>query len=152
MRKSLSIHYDFKLRHVNPSGTKQFQDINIHEMIDFCIDNLMDVQDKKRYYKAIVQFLEKETNFQVFLEKAAFINLIINRPCTPPTILGQYRPTITAVSEEARYIKIKSSILGIRYHYNEKGTLMIDGPNGARQKYSKIKKETFSWHICPTMI
>lgn len=152
MRKSLSIHYDFKLPHVNPSGSKQFKDINIYDMIEFCIDNLMDVQDKDRYRKGIIQYLEKETNFQTFLEKAAYLSLIVNRPCTPPTIIGQYCPTVTAADEEARYIKIKSSILGIRYYRNEKGKLIINGPNGARQKYSKIKKESFSWRMGQPMV
>ena len=152
MRKSLSIHYDFKLSHVNPSGSKQFKDINIYDMIEFCIDNLMDVQDKDRYRKGIIQYLEKETNFQTFLEKAAYLSLIVNRPCTPPTIIGQYCPAINAADEEARYIKIKSSILGIRYYRNEKGKLIINGPNGARQKYSKIKKESFSWRMGQPMV
>ena len=50
------------------------------------------------------------------------------------------------------YVKIKSSILGIRYWINEDGALIINGPNGARQKYSKIKKEAFSWKICQSMV
>ncbi|WP_075876965.1 type II CRISPR RNA-guided endonuclease Cas9 [Merdibacter massiliensis] len=151
-RKALSIHFDFKLAHIHPSGQKKFQDVDIHEMINFCVDNLMEVQQKERYYKGIVQFLEKETNFQTFLEKAAFLNLVVNRPCTWPMIFGQFCPTASAIGEEARYIKIKSSILGIRYAYNEKGTLLIDGPKGAVQKYSKIKKEAFSWKICKSMV
>ena len=152
LRKSLSIRFDFKLRHIHPSGTKKFQDVDIYEMIHFCVDNLMDVHDQERYYKGIVEFLEKETNFQTFLEKAAFLNLVVNRPCTPPTIFGQFCPTASAVGEEARYVKIKSSILGIRYWINEEGALLIDGPNGAVQKYSKIKKEAFSWKICQSMV
>ena len=84
--------------------------------------------------------------------KAAYVNLVVNRPCTPPTIFGQYCPTASAADEEAQYVKIKSSILGIRYWINEDGVLIINGPNGARQKYSKIKKEAFSWKICQSMV
>ena len=152
MRKSLSIRYDFKLRHINPSGTKKFQDIDIYDMIHFCMDNLMDIHDQERYKKAIVEYLEKETNFQTFLEKAAYVNLVVNRPCTWPSIFGRYCPTVSAADEEAQYVKIKSSILGIRYWINEDGALIINGPNGARQKYSKIKKEAFSWKICQSMV
>ena len=50
------------------------------------------------------------------------------------------------------YIKIKSSILGIRYIYNENGKLLISGPRKAPGKYSKIKKEKFSWKICSDVL
>lgn len=152
MRKSLSIRYDFKLRHINPSGTKKFQDIDIYDMIHFCMDNLMDIHDREYHRESIVEYLEKETNFQTFLEKAAYVNLVVNRSCTPKAIFDRYRPSANSIKEEAQYVKIKSSILGIRYWINEDGALIINGPNGARQKYSKIKKEAFSWKICQSMV
>ena len=152
MRKALCIHFDMKLRHINPSGKTQFKDLPIQKVVEFCLDNLMDIDDKERYKKAIVKMLEQETSMQSFLEKAAFIQLVVNRPCTPPTIFGQYCPTATAVNGDEQYIKIKSTILGIRWQYNEKGNLMISGPNGAIHKYSKIRKEPFSWKICKSVI
>ena len=56
-------------------------------------------------------------------------------------VLTSKHGTASAADEEAQYVKIKSSILGIRYWINEDGVLIINGPNGARQKYSKIKGE-----------
>lgn len=152
MRKALCIHFDMKLRHINPSGKTQFKDLPIQKVIEFCLDNLMDINDKERYKQSIVKILEQETSMQSFLEKAVFIQLVVNRSCTPPTIFGQYCPTATAVNGDEQYIKIKSTILGIRWQYNEKGNLMISGPNGAIHKYSKIRKEPFSWKICKSVI
>lgn len=56
------------------------------------------------------------------------------------------------MEQESYYIKIKSSILGIRYTYNENGKLLISGPRKAPGKYSKIKKEKFSWKICSNVL
>lgn len=81
------------------------------------------------------------------------MNLIVNRKCSP---LDRYRPGTDIVkknnNEDAQYIKIKSSILGIRYTYNENGKLLISGPRKAPGKYSKIKKEKFSWKICSDVL
>ena len=58
----------------------------------------------------------------------------------------------TNKENKAQYVKIKSSILGIRYTYNENGKLLISGPRKAPGKYSKIKKEKFSWKICSDVL
>lgn len=79
----------------------------------------------------------------------AYLDLIVNRNCTPPTIVDRYIPVAGSIDDKtdaenkAQYIKIKSSILGIRYTYNENGKLLISGPRKAPGKYSKIKRKSF---------
>lgn len=151
-RKKYAKEFDFKMSNINPNGSKSFKDYSIQQLIDFGFNHLMDVHDRERYQKAIYNILSKETIYQTFLEKMAFLDLIVNRENTWPKIIGQYQPKIGAIDSEAQYIKIKSSILGIRFGYNEKGTLMISGPKKAPYKFSKIKKEKFSWKITKGMV
>ena len=49
-------------------------------------------------------------------------------------------------------VKKDIPLLGIRYTYNENGKLLISGPRKAPGKYSKIKKEKFSWKICSDVL
>ena len=84
---------------------------------------------------------------QKFLQKVAYLNLIVNRNCTPRSIIGQYVPSVNKVDNQAEYIKLKYSPLGIRYQYNDQGKLMISGPKKKPGMYSKIKKEPFSWKM-----
>ena len=157
-KKELATRFDFKLNKINPDGTKKFSDYKIKEIIDYSIDNLMDIRDIGRYRKTIEKLLSDKTNYQEFLEYMAYLDLIVNRNCTPPTIVDRYIPVASTIDSKEdkkninQYIKIKSSILGIRYWYNEKGTLIISGPKMATGKYSKIKKEDFSWKICSDML
>ena len=145
--KALAVHFDFKLGKINPNGQKKFSDYNIDEIINFCLDNLMEIEDHKRYDQTIRKVLKEEKQLYSFLEKTAYLNLIVNRNCTPPTITGQYLPTANTVDSEAEYIKLKYSPLGIRYQYNDQGKLKISGPKKKPGMYSKIKKEPFSWKM-----
>lgn len=157
-KKELVGQFDFKLPKINPDGKKKFSDYKISEIISYCVDNLMDIRDLNRYKGTIEKILKEKTNYQEFLETMAYLDLIVNRNCTPPTIVGQYLPVAGSIDDKtdaenkAQYIKIKSSILGIRYTYNENGKLLISGPRKAPGKYSKIKKEKFSWKICSDVL
>ena len=155
-KKELATHFDFRMSKINPNGSKKFTDYKIEEIIEFCIDNLMDIQDKERYEKALYDNLNKITNYSEFLETLAFFNKIINKRCTPPTIIKQYLPVINSdevkKDSNAEYIKIKSSILGVRYENNGDNKLIISGPKVAPQKFSKIKKEKFTWNIRENVI
>lgn len=150
-KKELATQFDFKLSKINPDGKKKFSDYKIQEIIDYSIDNLMDIDDVERYRKSIEKELSSKKKYQEFLEMMAYLDLIVNRNCTPPTIIGQYLPVAGSIDEKednnSHYIKIKSSILGVRYTNNENGKLIISGPKKAPQLYSKIKKEDFSWNV-----
>ena len=150
-KKELATKFDFKLSTINPNGTKKFSDYEIDEIIEFCIDNLMDIDDVDRYKNSIYKDLCGFTKYQEFLEELSFINKIVNRKCMYPSMEVMYKPTIHNKEikkyPDAEYIKIKSSILGIRYEDNGNDKLIISGPKNASQKYSKIKKEKFTWNI-----
>ena len=100
-------------------------------------------------------------NFWEYLESLSFVGLVINRPCTPKEFNGRYRPVVNNtvikpknihdLKNDTEYIKLKYSILGIRYWSTGNG-LQIAGPNHAVNQYSKIRKEKFSWRICPEVI
>lgn len=142
-----------KWQKLNPEGKKKFSDYKIEKIVDYCIDNLMDIRDIERYRNGVYELLKKQEKYQEFLETMAFVQLIVNRKRTWPKVICQYAPRInTDMESESYYIKIKSSILGIRYTYNENGKLLISGPRKAPGKYSKIKKEKFSWKICSDVL
>lgn len=157
-KKELAGQFDFKMPKINSDGKKKFSDYKITEIISYCVDNLMDIRDMNRYKGTVEKILKDKTNYQEFLETMAYLDLIVNRNCTPPTIVDRYIPVAGSIDDKtdaenkAQYIKIKSSILGIRYTYNENGKLLISGPRKAPGKYSKIKKEKFSWKICSDVL
>jgi len=163
LRKEMAIRFDFKEYIVNPSGHRKFNDYAIDELLEFCLNNYLDLDDLEKQTKLVInKFMEMmnkqkskvgKIDYQWFLETIVYLNLIVNRKCSP---LDRYRPGTDIVkknnNEDAQYIKIKSSILGIRYTYNENGKLLISGPRKAPGKYSKIKKEKFSWKICSDVL
>lgn len=163
LKKEMAVRFDFKEYIVNPSGRHKFGDYAVKELFDFCLDNYLGLEDPKYQRKLVSNtfndMMKKQMNtggkinYQWFLETIVYLNLIVNRKCSP---LDRYRPGTDIVkknnNEDAEYIKIKSSILGIRYAYNENGKLLISGPRKAPGKYSKIKKEKFSWKICSDVL
>lgn len=163
LKRELADKFDFKEYIVNPTGHHKFTDYTIDELLEFCLDNYLDFDNPEKQTKLVVnKFMEMmnkqkskegKIGYQWFLETIVYLNLIVNRECSP---LDRYRPGTDIVkkknNEDAQYIKIKSSILGIRYTYNENGKLLISGPRKAPGKYSKIKKEKFSWKICSDVL
>ena len=146
-QKELALHFDFKFPKINPDGKKKISDIGLSAIIEYAVENLMDVENPTRYNASLKAILKKETSYKSLLEKMAYLELIVGRNCLPPTIVERYLPVINTPGLEAQYIKIKSSPLGIRWSHNDKGKLMIAGPKGHRNMYSKIKKEKFSWEL-----
>lgn len=146
--------FNIRIGRNKSSNAIPFSEVNKDELITYCMDNLMAINDVDRYGKAIRDNLKKCLSFNNFLETMAFFNLIINRECTPPTIVGQFMPVADRFKsdEDGQYFKVKASILGVRFHKNEDGKLVISGPNRAANKFSKIRKEDFSWRICRDMI
>lgn len=131
-----------------------FEEIDKNKLIRFCIDNLMAIEDLEKYEDAIYEILTDEKTLNSFIEKIAFLNLIVNRKCTPKSITKQYTPAANnpKFDENSQYVKLKYSPLGIRYSLNESNKLLIQGPKYHEYAYSKIKKEDFSWRICTEVI
>ena len=109
---------------------------------------------KKKYSKAIAGIFGNDKNptrLGDYIELLRFYNLIISRPLTPPTIIGQNKPSINNESisddEDTEYVKLKYSPLGIRFIDNKPGKLIISSPKGKQGAFKKIKRENFSWNI-----
>lgn len=154
-KRSIVEQFNIKDKFLNPLGSTLFNEVNKQQLVDYCIDNLMAVEDVARYKKGIFELLKGQSTLYSFVEEMSFLSIIVNRKCTWPKILCQYCPkanTPYSENEDGQYFKVKASILGVRFHKNEDGKLVISGPNRAANKFSKIRKEDFSWRICRDMI
>ena len=154
-KRSIVEQFNIKDRFLNPLGSTLFNEVNKQQLVDYCIDNLMAVEDVARYKKGIFELLKAQSTLYSFVEEMSFLSIIVNRKCTWPKILCQYCPkanTPYSENEDGQYFKVKTSVLGVRFHKNEDGKLVISGPNRAANKFSKIRKEDFSWRICRDMI
>lgn len=154
-KRSIVEQFNIKDRFLNPLGSTLFNEVNRQQLVDYCIDNLMAVEDVARYKKGIFELLKGQSTLYSFVEEMSFLSIIVNRKCTWPKILCQYCPkanTPYSENEDGQYFKVKTSVLGVRFHKNEDGKLVISGPNRAANKFSKIRKEDFSWRICRDMI
>jgi len=90
-------------------------------------------------------------NIYDFSATLAYWIMIANISYAPPTLEKQNTPAANnediSKNPDAEYVKLKYNILGLRFANNEKGTLIISGPNGYQNGYKRIKKEDFSWKI-----
>ena len=161
-KKMIEEQFSLKNKYNNDLNARLFKDIDPDQLIDYCLDNLIVIEDRKRLEASVKKFLKTHmNNFWEYLESLAFVGLVINRPCTPKEFDGRYLPSVNnnAIKpknsrdskNDTEYIKLKYSILGIRY-WNAKNGLQIAGPNRAVNQYSKIRKEKFSWQICREVI
>ena len=144
-KKSLLNHF------VSNGEFKELEKIDKKIITNYLINELMEIEDIDRYYSALIDKVGKINNINKLVEVSSYYALLTRRKNTPPTIDGRYLPVINyndiSVYEDAYYIKLKYSPLGIRFAYNEKGKLIISGPRNHINAFSKIKKEEFSWNL-----
>ncbi len=133
------------LTNKNQNGIN-YQELKINEVVQYLKDERILLCDSKHDI-AIHNMLSKSKNIFDLTEKIAFLIKIINRPHTPPGIFGQVLPTannnLISNNLDAEYVKIKSSFLGVRFNYNNKGKLMVKSPKEKRGAYKLIKREKF---------
>lgn len=155
-KKSIIAEFNIKDYSNSNENAIPFKDINKEQLIDYCLDELMEIENRERYEKTIHALLEKETNLYSFIEKMSYLSIVTDRKNIPPTITGQFMPVAHSDSIktdfDAQYIKLKYSILGVRFKKDDNGKLFIAGPNKAIQCYTKVRKEKFSWRICKEVI
>ncbi len=139
---------------LNPNGI-DYVDLKVEEIMEFLEKERILIFDEK-HKATILSLLSKCKNIYELSESVAFLGKIINRPHTPPVIFGQVLPTsnnnLISKNPDAEYVKIKNSILGVRFSNNHKGKLIICSPKEKRGAYKKIKREKFSWKIGKTDI
>ena len=133
----------------NPNGIN-YSDLKIKEILDFIVKERI-IFFEEKHKETFLSLLSNCKNIFELSEFIAFFGRIINRPHTPPVIFGQVKPVannnLISKNSDAEYVKIKSSILGVRFNNNNKGKLIISSPKERIGAYKKIKREKFSWKI-----
>lgn len=131
---------------------KEFKDNDKKAMIQEINSRYWFLENNDKKLNAVFDKAKECKNLFELSNSLAFYGLIINRPGTPPTITGQYKPTISSGMKDDSdyYIKLKYNILGIKAKLNENNKLVIYSPTG--NGYSKIKKEKFYWQISKNLI
>ncbi|MDY4739241.1 type II CRISPR RNA-guided endonuclease Cas9 [Absicoccus porci] len=160
-KNKLKIEEHFNMKQDNNSIL--FQKLNKEELIDFCFQEIVHINNYSVSRKYIINFFnskDRMKNIFSFLENLSYVQLVMGTPFRSVDPEPRIRPSVNTFikstcknenKNDAEYIKLKYSVLGIRFKSTENG-LQIAGPNRAVNQYSKIRKEKFSWQICPEVI
>ena len=142
-------HFNLRTRE-NKDGLN-INDITKDAIVSYVAKSFWNIDPKDKRCASAVKKIEKETKLNVIADQLAYIGLIINRPGTPPTIDGQYKPVANAdiikADPDAQYVKLKYSILGLKFDISPKGKMIVSSPEAKRGAFKKITKEEFSWKI-----
>ncbi|MFV0382019.1 MAG: type II CRISPR RNA-guided endonuclease Cas9 [Breznakia sp.] len=151
--------YDIRNKDISDSDVKKGIEIYLYEKF---------IEGKEQYNKffaAIKKALHaKDKNIYECIKDTCYLIYLLNEICLddlPPTIIEQNSPVInrTGLMEDAQYVKVVYSPLGIRYaRKNVEYTLgndevkrvialNISGPKDAKNHFKLIKKETFTWQL-----
>lgn len=137
-------------------GDIAFEETNKAELIDYINENLLGINDYPNFEKNLKERLKDEKNLLSLTRKYVYLTTIANRGNVPPTIDGQYKPTINnneiKKNPDAEYVKLKYDILGLRFGNSSNGKLIINSAHGTCGKYKKIKKERFDWTISKLVV
>ena len=111
-------------------------------------------KQNEKFISEIIQVFGNEKNkmrLSQYVEMLLYYKLILDRPLTPTSITGRIRPVVNnneiKKNENAEYVKLKYSPLGIRFIDNKPGKLIISSPKEKQGAFKKIKRENFSWNI-----
>ena len=142
--------YDLKTNQ-NLGGT-EFKDIDKSVFVDYVNSKYWSLEEKDKKIKSVLKIVSKDSNIFDLSNHLSYLDLIIHRPGTPPTIIGQVLPSINnkdiTIDENAQYVKLKYNILGLRFIQSPDGGLIIQSPKELPGAFTQIKKENFSWKIC----
>ena len=146
----MELNKQFNLKTASNKKGLRFEELSIIECADFLAKEVYCLKDYEAYRNAILKNVEKERNKYNFCNHLAYVLLCADRKNIAPTIFGQYMPTANnndiSKNKDAYYIKLKYHLLGLCFE-NADGKLVIKGPEGKKEGFSKIRKEEFSWKI-----
>lgn len=129
----------------------EFIDLNKAELINYVHENLFPIENYDRYINTLLKKMKDEKNLDRFCYRLVYYISIANRKNIPPMIDDRNVTTANndsiKMNPDAEYIKLKYHHLGLRFGYNDKGTLLIEGPKGKPNAFKKIKREKFSWKM-----
>ena len=156
--------YDEKGKPIN-----DFENISKLEVVQFCCSQNIITFPSDEFIKSVIvnaRGIKGLYNFSLFL---AFVDASAMWRDQSSIYNGRFRPSVTAKVEnnlskankkilnDSEYVKIKCSVLGIRWDNarvdeDKIHKINISGPRKLPQLFSKIKKEDFSWNISKKMI
>lgn len=140
----------FSIKYGKNQGV-DFRDVSINELISYVNENIYEIGNFSNFEKTIRNRLKDEKNLISLCRKYVYLASIANRNNVPPTIDGQYLPTVNNNTikndEDAEYVKLKYDILGLRFGNSVNGKLIINSAHGTCGKYTKVKREKFDWKI-----
>ena len=146
---------EFKLKTKSNKEGKNFTDYDNNAYVNYVATFIWKISLDDPRIKTVKLKVKDDKNLFELSNHLAYLGLIINRPGTPPTIDGQFKPTVNPkiISDPNNYyIKLKYNILGLRFVDNGDGKLIIQSPKEIQGAFSKISKEDFSWKIGKDMV
>lgn len=134
----------------NPEGTP-FTEINKGDLVADVAETYWQLAFSDKKVQTAIEMLKEDKTLNALSNHLAYISLIINRAGTPPTITGRYLPVVNSNlikdNPNTQYVKLKSTILGIRAYTINDGKMIITTPDKAPGQYKKITKENFTWNL-----
>lgn len=149
IRNRLIKEYNLKTK-ANKEGV-DYKEIGKSVFVDFVNRNYWNLDATDKRVQNVYEKVENDKNIYELSNHLAYLGLIINRPGTPPTITGQYKPVadnkIIKANPDAQYIKLKYNILGLKFISNPDGKLIVVSPKEMAGAFKQIKKENFTWQL-----
>ncbi len=148
----------FNIRTKSNKSGNFFKDLNIEKLVHYTVESIWGPYSEMdgAKLKTLIKNVKESNRIFDLANVLSFYELFTMNPGLPPTITGQYMPSINyrliKGDEDAQYVKLKYNILGLRFSHNSDGKLMIDSPKEIQGAYSKIRKEEFSWSISKEML
>ena len=149
VRKKLIDVFNLKSK-FNPEGEEFKKDAKknyldyVNRMLNWHLDN----QKLSRVFNQ----LKNDNTIYTFSNHIALIDLLLRQKITIfENNDGRIRFSATEhlkMYKDAQYVKLKYSILGLRFIQLPNGGLSIVSPKEKPGTFSKITKEEFSWNIC----
>ena len=155
IRIALTSRFNVKTKK-NSSGI-EFNELDKKELIDYLCDELNLLDNPSKHKIELYEQMNNIQNLIEFCNKVSYNSFLANDIFIGPKYKSQILPTanntIIAKNEDAEYVKIKYNTLGIRLNNNEKGKLIVQGPNGYKNGgFKLIKREKFHWTISKNML
>ena len=133
----------------NPEGVP-FDKVDKSELVADIASAYWQLSFNDKKVKRALEMIQDDKTLNAVSDHLAYITLIINRAGTPPTIDGQYLPVINSMLikgyDDAQYVKLKYSILGIKAFANET-KMIIEAPDKVPSHFKKITREKFTWNL-----
>ena len=151
----LTKQFNLKTRS-NKSGNN-FSDISNSSMVQYTYKHIWHNETiSDAHVQNITKYVDKVKNVYELADLLSYYELLLSRPDVPPTVTGRNLPVANYASIskqfDAQYVKLKYNILGVRFHQNENGKLIIETPKEIRGQFTKITKEEFSWNISKSLL